>query len=143
MEDKNSNGCQAEFEESKALISHYGEDSEEEADLYVNSPGLKPNMRDANIQTSNLHFKRLESTDAYQSAAEEKAFSTDWQLSSLYDELEFKKEQKQKIFPDQTEDCGMQVEEQQIQQEVHVQILSQIECEYNAEMLKRKQVSGA
>lgn len=101
-------------------------------------------MCDAGIQTSQMHFNRIESTDAYQSAAEEKAFSTDWQLSSLYDDLQFKKDQnKNQIFPEQTEDCGMQVEERQIQQETHVQILSQIECEYNAEMLKRKQVSGA
>ena len=36
----------------------------------------------------------------------------------------------------------MQVESKQITQETHVQILSQIECEYNAEMLKRKQIAG-
>jgi hypothetical protein len=40
------------------------------------------------------------------------------------------------------EDCGNQVEEKQIVAETSVQILSQIECEYNAEMLKKKQVVG-
>jgi hypothetical protein len=40
------------------------------------------------------------------------------------------------------EDCGNQVEEKQIAAETSVQILSQIECEYNAEMLKKKQVVG-
>ena len=36
------------------------------------------------------------------------------------------------------ENCGNQVEEEQIIQETAVQILSQIECEYNVDQLKRK-----
>ena len=36
------------------------------------------------------------------------------------------------------EDCGQQVEQAQIIQETAVQILSQIECEYNVDQLKRK-----
>ena len=36
------------------------------------------------------------------------------------------------------ENCGNQVEEAQIVQETAVQILSQIECEYNVDQLKRK-----
>ena len=39
---------------------------------------------------------------------------------------------------DRHENCGNQVEERQIIQETAVQILSQIECEYNVDQLKRK-----
>ena len=39
---------------------------------------------------------------------------------------------------DKQENCGNQVEQKQIVQETCIQILSQIECEYNVDQLKRK-----
>ena len=39
---------------------------------------------------------------------------------------------------DKQENCGNQVVEKQIVQETCMQILSQIECEYNVDQLKRK-----
>lgn len=39
---------------------------------------------------------------------------------------------------DKHENCGNQVEQKQIVQETCIQILSQIECEYNVDQLKRK-----
>ena len=69
--------------------------------------------------------------------------SLDWAFSPIFDEIHFAKEKKsiggRKILTskatqmDRTEDGGNQVEESQILQETAVQILSQIECEYNVD----------
>lgn len=69
--------------------------------------------------------------------------SLDWTFSPIFDEIHFAKEKKtiggRKLMTsiatqiDRTEDGGNQVEESQILQETAVQILSQIECEYNVD----------
>ena len=69
--------------------------------------------------------------------------SLDWAFSPIFDEIHFAKEKKsiggRKIMTskatqmERTEDGGNQVEESQILQETAVQILSQIECEYNVD----------
>lgn len=68
-------------------------------------------MADCAVQTSKIHFTKIQNSNTFASSMEEKAYSTDWQLSALYDELQFKKEPKKQLFPEQTEDCGNQVEE--------------------------------
>lgn len=78
-------GCQANFDE--------GECSDQD-DMYEAWPGAKPNMVDCSIQTSNIHFTKITNSDSFKAKQEDKAFSTDWSLSSLYDELSWKKVSK-------------------------------------------------
>ena len=61
-------------------------------------------MCDAGIQKSNIHFKKVTATDNFKAKQEDKAFSTDWTLSGIYDELQFKKQGVHKQT--ETENCG-------------------------------------
>jgi hypothetical protein len=86
-----SYGCQAsidsDFNKYFSEEASDSDDTEEEIGLYMNSPGLRPNQRDASIQTSTVHFAKIVKTDAFLQLEEEKAYSTDWHTSPLYDDL--------------------------------------------------------
>ena len=79
--------------------------------MYITEIGHRIDLRDCGIQTSKIHFTRIEKSDTFQSSSNEKAFSTDWALSSIYDDLQFVKKNQNQLFPPPTEDCGNQVEE--------------------------------
>lgn len=75
-------GCQADFEI---------DDQSDTECLYESEPGHKINTSDCGIQTSHTHFNKITSTESFKRQQAEKEFSTDWQYSSIYNELEFKK----------------------------------------------------
>ena len=110
--------------------------------------GYAPNKVTVGIQTSEIHFRKVGKSSAFQKAQKERQESTDWTLSPLYDDIQFTKSKKtiggRKLTAstgtqmDKNENCGNQVEQKQILQETCIQILSQIECEYNVDQLKRK-----
>ena len=65
------------------------------------------------MQTSASHFNKVKQTEAYKSDQEDKAYSTDWELSGIYDDLKFKKATTA-AAQTETDDFGNQVEEKQI-----------------------------
>ena len=78
--------------------------------------------------------------------------SIDWSLSPIFDEIHFAKEKKtiggRKLMTTMSsaaprnENCGSQVDENQIILETSTSLLSQIECEYNVDQLKRRVQQG-
>lgn len=71
--------CQADFGESS-------EETDQE-EKYEYSQGTKPNTMDCGIQTSNAHFRKISKSKAFQDAAKDKAFNTDFAFSALYNDL--------------------------------------------------------
>lgn len=64
--------------------------SDDEKDLYITEVSqCKSNMRDCGIQTSTIHFKNISKSTQFQNDQFDKDFSTDWSLSSIYDDLQF------------------------------------------------------
>ena len=53
-----------------------------------------PNKVTVGIQTSEIHFKKVEKTQEFQLKQKEKIESTDWALSSLFDDISFAKQKK-------------------------------------------------
>ena len=139
-------GAEESKEESKAL-SVIDEEPSDEDNFSVHSCEAV-NKVTVGIQTNEAHFRKVEKTEAFAKRRRERLESTDWPLSPIFDEIAFAKEKRsiggRKLTTsigtqmDRHENCGNQVEEQQIIQETAVQILSQIECEYNVDQLKRK-----
>lgn len=102
------NSCQADFEELKSD----GEASDVE-DAYEYGLGPKPNTMNCGIQTSKIHFRKITDTAAFQEAAQDKAFSTDFYYSSMFTALQ---QQEPHQLDTETGDCdyGNQVEEREI-----------------------------
>lgn len=93
------------------------------------------------IQTSSKHFKRVENTKEFKQMQHEKKESIDWAQSSLFHDICFEKKKRKGNQNDsgtQHEDGGNQVSFEEILLVSDKQILSQIECEYNTDQLKRK-----
>ena len=86
---------------------------EEDTELYESYQSTKPNKVDCGVQTSASHFNKVKQTEAYKSDQEDKAYSTDWELSGIYDDLKFKKATTA-AAQTETDDFGNQVEEKQI-----------------------------
>jgi hypothetical protein len=96
-------------------------------------------MVDCGIQTSPADLTKHEDT----------LLSTDLALSSIYNDVHFHKSTTTQAnnygssSPAVKEaHCGNQVEEAEIVWETELEILSQIECEYNCQMLKQKKVNS-
>lgn len=138
---------ESELEERKGVDQAAGDDEaiSDDDNFSVHSASA-PNKVTVGIQTSEQHFRKVEKTQEFLRKQQERMESTDWALSSLFDDISFAKQKKTiggrkllAVIPEEKqENCGNQVEEKQIIQETVEQILSQIECEYNADQLKRK-----
>lgn len=77
------NACQASFADSESSAAE---------DTYDHQPSLtKPNMKDCGIQTSKIHFRKITESDSFISQMQDKQFSTDFSLSSIYDDIQFDK----------------------------------------------------
>ena len=91
-----------------------------------------PNKVTVGIQTSEQHFRKVEKTQEFLQKQQERIESTDWALSSLFDDISFAKQKKtiggRKLLVqapvEKQENCGNQVTETQIIQETVEQILS-------------------
>ena len=88
------------------------------------------------LQTNALHFTEIENSVEFQLLMQERMDSQDWALSCLYDDVAFAKVKHQ--LRQRVEHCGNQVDAELIEHETSLQILSDIECDYNADMLKKK-----
>jgi len=101
------------------------------------------NRVDVGIQTNEAHFRKVERSEEFARRQQERLESMDWALSPIFDDIAFAKEKKtiggRKVMHslasqvERFENCGNQVEEKQILIETALQILSQIECEYNVD----------
>jgi hypothetical protein len=70
---------------------NYSADLDSDLENYTREKGLKPNMCDAGIQTSEAFTLKLEQDPAFKAHQAVLAESTDWEHSPLYSELQFKK----------------------------------------------------
>ena len=52
------------------------------------------NKCDVGIQTNEAHFRKVEKTEEFARKKQERLESTDWALSSLFDDIAFAKEKK-------------------------------------------------
>lgn len=130
-----------ETKEGKVFITY---DCSDEDDNF--SQHAEPNNQvSVGIQTSNQHFGKMEKTLEYKRKEQERIESIDWALSGMFNEITTAKSKTtiggRKISnqkDSKKEDGGNQVDEQQLEYALNLPILSQIECEYNADQLKRK-----
>ena len=61
--------------------------ADDETQFFESCSGVKPNKVDCGVQTSASYFNKVKQSAAYKSDQEDKAYSTDWELSGIYDDL--------------------------------------------------------
>jgi len=84
-------------------------------EIFEEFPSHKLNMRTIGLQTSEIHFGKVQRTEEFRSRQTERDYSTDWVYSGIYGDLFGVKELKPtNPYTVQVEDCGNQVEEKQI-----------------------------
>lgn len=88
--------------------------TDEEDNLFENRLSIKLGHKDTGVQTSKNHFLRITSKRTFKKNALDRVFSTDFNLSPLYDDLHIKNPHDLQL--DQTADCSTQVDERHIWQ---------------------------
>ena len=84
---------ESKIEETKQALSTIGEEPSDEDNFSVHSNDAM-NKCDVGIQTNEAHFRKVEKTEEFARKKQERLESTDWALSSLFDDIAFAKEKK-------------------------------------------------